>query len=144
MNNEAKILAVRALNHWRNLYQPSYLGIRLFLEQLPRSSSSDFLQQYLHHKFPLRQQPRFWKFHKFKGFNPDRSIQFRDMYAASPSTALAESYALNALSEVDTLSDRSFVYSYRRPKNEKSGGDYRYFYSGYRQRNENVSELLNK
>lgn len=144
MNNQANILAVRALNHWRKLYQPSYLGLRLFLEQLPQSSSSDFLQQYLHHKFPLRQQTRFRKFAKFKGFDTDRSIQFRDMYAASPSTALAESYALNALLKVDTLRDRSYVYSYRRPMNEKSGGDYRYYYSGYRQRNHNVSELLKK
>lgn len=144
MNNQANILAVRALNHWRNVYQPSYLGLRLFLEQLPQSSSSDFLQQYLTRKFPLRQQPRFRKFAYFKGFNTDRSMQFRDMYAASPSTALAESYALNALSKVDTLHERSYVYSYRWPKNEKSGGDYRYFYSGYRQRNHNVSELLKK
>ena len=64
------------------------------------------------------------------------------MYAASPSTALAEAYALSLLSEIDTLQNKPYVYSYRWPPSKMAGRSFTYFYSGYRERNARITELL--
>ena len=141
MDRESARLAVRALNHWRFVYQPSYIGLRLLLRQIPESASSDYIRQYLLHKLPLRQINRYRKFPRFKGFSQTKQINYRDMYAASPSTALGEAYALLLLSQIPSLRNRSYVYSYRWPKTE-AGRSYSYFYSGYQERNQLITDLL--
>jgi len=135
-------LAVRALNHWRNYSIPTYLGIRLLLRQVPKSESSNFLTEYLIGKLPMRKTGRYRPFLRFKGFTASGKIENRDMYAASPSTALAEAYALSILSSVNTLRNKSCVYSNRWPTSKTAGRDFIYFYSGYSDRNARISNQL--
>ncbi len=142
MNKFSNNLAVRALNHWRNYSIPTYLGLRILLLQVPKSESSNFLTEYLLNKLPLRKSGRYRHFLRFKGFLPSGDTEYRDMYAASPSTALAEAYALSILSQVSTLQNKSCVYSNLWPTSKTAGRDFTYFYSGYSDRNARISELL--
>lgn len=143
MNKFSNNLAVRALNHWRNYNIPTYLGLRILLLQVPKSESSNFLTEYLLNKLPLRKSGRYRHFLRFKGFSPSGDTEYRDMYAASPSTALAEAYALSILSEVKTLKkNKSYVYSNLWPTSKTAGRSFTYFYSGYSDRNARISNLL--
>jgi|GEM_PF-1183720 len=142
MNRLSNLLMVRALNYWRRVHMPTYIGLRLFAEQVPKSEDSGFLLDYLLRKVPLRKANRSRVFKTYKGVSSNKEPQFRDMCAISPSNALAEAYALYILSNVSTLKkNKSYVYSYRWPASG-AGNVYSYFYSGYRQRNNMVTRLL--
>lgn len=145
MNTISKKLIVQALHHWRGYSIPTYLGIRLFIDQIPKSGSSDFLIKYITKKIPLRGSGRYRKFSRFKEREPDGKIKYRDMYAASPSTALAEAYVLSILAKIDELkaNRKPYLYSYRlSPK--PSSRSFQYYYSGYKERNDKVSWWLGK
>lgn len=141
MDGYSDILAHRALNYWRPIDISTYLGLRLFLLQVHSSKSSNFIKNYLLEKMPLRQSSRYRHFLRFKGISPVGEIEYRDMYGASPSSALSEAYVISLIHASDVLPDRPFVYSYRWACGGK-GRLYEYFFSGYRKRNEKVAELL--
>lgn len=109
MNTLSNTLSVRALNHWRGYSIPTYLGLRMLLRQVPKSGGSNFLTEYLLRKLPLRKSGRYRSFLRFKGLLASGEINNREMYAASPSTALAEAYALSLLSEIKSLQNRPYV-----------------------------------
>jgi len=142
MDKFSNNLAVRALNHWRNYSIPTYLGLRILLLQVPKSESSNFLTEYLINKLPLRQSGRYRHFPRFKGFSSSGDTEYRDMYAASPSTALAEAYTLSILEQVPALQNNECVYSYLWPTSRTAGRSFTYFYSGYSDRNARISKLL--
>lgn len=142
MNKFSNNLAVRALNHWRNYSIPTYLGLRILLLQVPKSESSNFLTEYLLNKLPLRKSGRYRHFLRFKGVSPSGETESRHMYAASPSTALAEAYALSLLFQSGALQNKSGVYSNLRPTSKTAGRSFTYFYSGYSERNARISKLL--
>ena len=144
MNRFSNNLSVRALNHWRGYSIPTYLGLRMLLQQVPKSGESNFLTEYLLNKLPLRKSGRYRPFLRFKGFSASGEIDNREMYAASPSTALAEAYALSLLSEISTLQNRPYVYSNLWPTSKMAGRSFTYFYSGYRERNARITGLLAK
>jgi hypothetical protein len=144
MNNFSNNLTVRALNHWRVHSLPTYLGLRLFLSQVPKSEDSNFLVSYLLNKISVRKLGRYRHFFRFKGLTRQGAIENRDMFAASPSTALAEAYALSILSNISSLQNKSYIYSNRWPNSKNSGRSYTYFYSGYRERNLNITNILKK
>jgi hypothetical protein len=144
MDKFSNTLSVRALNHWRAYSIPAYLGLRMLLQQVPKSGASNFLTEYLLNKLPLRKSGRYRCFLRFKGFSASGEIDNREMYAASPSTALAEAYALSLLSEISTLQNRPYVYSYLWPTSKTAGRSFTYFYSGYRERNARITDLLAK
>jgi hypothetical protein len=142
MNTDCNNLAVRALNYWRPVYTPTYLGLRLFLQQVPQSKSSDYLQQFLPRKLTARNSSRYRRFVRFKGIdNRSQKAEYRDFFAASPSSALGEAYALRELSSIPTLANRKCVFSYGWP-GKKEGQSYSYFFSGYEARMKQVSSLL--
>ncbi len=142
MNEDSGNLAVRALNHWRSLYMPTYIALRLFLQQLPQSKQSDYLEAFLLRKLPMGELCRYRRFFRFKGFDSKGEIEYREFYAASASSALGEAYVLKLLSALEGLANRSCVFSYQWPRNAKEGRSYRYFFPGYNARQHKVSSLL--
>ena len=145
MNAKSKKLIVQALHHWRCYSIPTYLALRLFIDQIPKSGSSDFLIRYITEKIPLRKSGRYRIFSRFKERDPDGNIEYRDMYAASPSTALSEAYVLSILATIDELkaNRKPYLYSYRL-SSKPSSRSFQYYYSGYKERNDKVSWWLGK
>ncbi|MFH0957758.1 MAG: RNA-directed DNA polymerase [Pseudomonadota bacterium] len=135
-------IAVRALNYWRPMFLPSYLGMRHFLDQMGRGGPREFLLAFLHHKLPLRKQARYMPFTLFKSINDLGDIEYRKCFAASPTSAFAESLALYYLSSVKTLENKKNVYSYLWPKSEASGSSFRYFMEGFQAREYEVTNIL--
>lgn len=144
INLDANKLAVRALNYWRPLYIPTYVGLRLLLNQLSGIPIDQFLNDVLRRKILSRQLPRYRRFSQFKTRQPSGEVELREFFAASPTSALAEAFILQILSKVKTLANRPNVYSYRWPQRDTEGRFFSYFFSGYRERRDKVTELLHK
>lgn len=142
MNLDANKLAVRSLNYWRPQFTPTYLGLRLFLRQIPDTNLTEYLNHYLFRKLPIRKVGRYRKIYRFKSLKTSGDFIYRDFYAASPTSALAEAYCLQILSTIKSLKNRPNVYSYRWPRYESEGRSFAYFFSGYKERNNKVAELL--
>src|SRR4030042_3445631 len=109
MKTACNNLAVRALNYWRPMYTPSYLGLRLFLEQVPKSKSSDYLDHLLLRKMLTSSSPRYRRYWRFKGIDGQSAAEYREFFAASPSSALGEAYALRILSNIPAFATRKCV-----------------------------------
>lgn len=142
MNSDFRLLAIRALNYWRHAHPPGYLGIRLFLSQCVDSLLEATLHGLILRKLATRSKPRYQHFHQFKALDANGKFDYRSLYAASATTAIGEAIALDILSRLPSLANRSNVYSYNWPKSQRSGGLFTYFYTGYRLRNERVAHLL--
>ncbi len=141
---DANKIAVRALNYWRPLYIPTYVGLRLLLNQLSGIPIEQFLNDVLRRKILSRQLPRYRRFAQFKARLPSGDVELREFFAASPTSALAEAFTLQVLSKVKALANRPNVYSYRWPQRDAEGRFFSYFFSGYRERRDKVTELLHK
>jgi len=142
MNENSGSLAVRALNHWYPVYLPTYVALRLLLEQVPKSKNSDYIESYIRQKISTSDLCKYHKFLRFKEFSPEGTLEYRPFYAASPSSALGEAYILKLLSKVRGLWNPDCVFSYLWPKNKKEGRSYQYFFSGHAARQRQVSSLL--
>lgn len=140
--NNFKITSVRALNFWRPLFLPTYLGLRIFLNQLDDINLDKFLYNFLFRKVKNRQLPRYRKFFQFKGKSDEKNYIYREFFAASPTSAISEAYCLKLLSTITTLENRKNVYSYRWPQHDCDGRCFSYFFSGYKERRDNVTEML--
>ncbi len=138
-------LLIRALNSTRQVYFPTYVGLRLIGNQLPPGENG-YLQQLIHRRLGTGDAWRFKKFKLYKGSKASpqgNEHVYRDCLAPSPLTAIAESFllALLAANPVFSVSDR--VYSYRWPPSSRSGASYEFFGVGYRQRNTEIDAALN-
>ena len=142
MNNASGNLAVRSLNYWHSLYLPTYIGLRLLLEEVPKSKESDYLESYVRRKLSSGDLCRYHPFPRFKEVDTNGKYAYRQFYAASPSSALGEAYLLKILSKVKGLSNKPCVFSYLWPKTNFEGRSYQYFYSGHAARQRRVSSLL--
>jgi len=143
MSQPSNIIAVRALNHWRPLFIPTYLSLRLLLRQIPDPKTSYYLEKVLVRKLPIRNLPRYRKFVRFKNHKESGEIKYREFFAASPSSALGEAHILKILSNMKSFANRANVFSYRWPLYELGGRSFSYFFSGYQERNNLVTEYLN-
>lgn len=125
-------LLIRALNSTRQLYFPSYVGLRLIGSQLS-SGENDYLRKLVRRRLIAGDAWRFKPFKLYKGsVNTPQGIehQYRDCFAPSPLTAIAEAFILMKFAETPAFDVSSNVYSYRWPPSNKSGGSYRYFFDG--------------
>lgn len=139
---EFDALAIKALNHWRHLSPPTYLGLRLLLGHSRDIERIRYLESVVLRKQVLRTHPRYRTYLQFKGILPNGEKQYRRMCAASPTAALSEAVALQALSAIPSLRDKEHVYSYRWPRSRKAGHSFQYFIDGYNKRIDHVSALV--
>ena len=142
MHKYFEVLAVRALNSTRNVYPPSYLGLRLLLESLPREGSSDWGSRLISRKLSTRETWRYQSFKELKELNRDGTPAYRDFAIGSPTTALAEATILRRLSHERAFAPHPSAYSYLWPKSDWSGHSYEFYLAGYDRRNRDVSGFL--
>jgi len=141
-NNKFQIASVRALNYWRPIFIPTYLGLRIFLKQLHNVNFEKYLNGFLLRKINNRNLPRYKRFLQFKSIKDLKEYKYREFYAASPTSAISEAYCLQFLSTISSLGNRENVYSYRWPRYECEGRCFSYFFSGYKERRDNVTKML--
>lgn len=137
-------LLVRTLNSTRQMYLPTYAGVRLIGSQLPEGENN-FLERILDRRLSANEQWRYKKFSMYKGssMTPEgHQHEYRNCLAPSPLTALAESLILLMLSRIPAFASSERAYSYRWPSSEKSGVSYQYFVEGYKERNADVARAL--
>lgn len=137
-------LLIRALNSTRQTYFPSYVGMRLIADQLPKCDNS-YLQRVVLRRLRAGDLWRFKRFKMYKGSSVTRhgiDHIYRDCLAPSPLTAFAESWILSQLARDSAFRIPPCVYSYRWPKSESSGGSYAFFADGYNERNSDVADAL--
>lgn len=139
-----QILLIRALNSTRQLYFPSYVGLRLIGSQLA-SGENEYLQKLVRRRLVAGDAWRFKAFKLYKGSiqtTAGYEHQYRDCLAPSPLTAIAEAFILKALAESPAFQVSPRVYSYHWPPSIRSGVSYRYFFDGYKKRNHEIATAL--
>lgn len=137
-------LLIRALNSTRQVYFPSYVGLRLIGSQLS-FGENDYLQKLILRRLIAGDAWRFKPFKLYKGsIQSPQGLdhQYRECLAPSPLTAIAESFILKTLSESPAFDVSPRVFSYRWPPSIRSGVSYRYFFDGYKQRNSEIAAAL--
>lgn len=137
-------LLVRTLNSTRQMYLPTYAGVRLIGSQLPEGENN-FLERILDRRLSANELWRYKKFSMYKGSRKTQEghqHEYRNCLAPSPLTALAESLILIMLSRIPAFGSSERAFSYRWPISEKSGVSYQYFVEGYRERNAEVARAL--
>lgn len=137
-------LLIRALNSTRQVYFPSYVGLRLIGDQLP-SGENNFLQKLILRRLSAGDKWRFKRFELYKGSNTSsQGVKhvYRECLAPSPLTAIAESFVLSCLADNPAFAISPRVYSYRWPPSGRSGASYEFFGEGYKQRNTEIAAAL--
>lgn len=138
-------LLIRALNSTRQTYFPSYIGLRLIGDQLPKNNF-DYLKNLVSRRLIAGDQWRFKSFDLYKNsYQTTRGVkhEYRKCLAPSPITAIAESFILSLLASDNAFAVPDRVYSYKWPKSNKSGSSYEFFAEGYNLRNREIAAQLN-
>jgi hypothetical protein len=138
-------LLIRALNSTRQVYFPTYVGLRLIGNQLP-PGENDYLQHLLIRRLNSDDAWRFKRFNLYKGTVQTKgSVEhiYRECLAPSPLTAIAESLILAMLDANPAFAIPPRVFSYRWPPSNRSGSSYEFFAEGYKQRNYEIAAALN-
>lgn len=141
------LLAIRALNYWRSLYTPTYVGLRAIADtNAVHRSQGGWLRATVEHKALVRGKGRYVQFAWLKGHDRHNQPATRQMWAASPSTALQEAWALELLARDAGERGSAFAthpcaYSYLWPRGSGSRS-YSYFYGGFMNRYREVRERL--
>lgn len=141
-----RTLLIRSINAARKTYFPSYVGLKLLANQLPKGESR-FLSNAVVRRLTACDRWRFRTFKSFKGAEgveagANYNLAFRDCFASSPFTAFAEATILAELSNCPSFSASPRTYSYHWPTSNKSGSSYRFFAEGYKSRNIEINAAL--
>lgn len=89
----------------------------------------------------VRKEHRVLGLKRFKSAEGER-IKFRDFFVPSPTSAIADAYALDLLHRTGALIRRPDVFSYRPPPAADYGRSFEHFADGYRERNEAISAAM--
>lgn len=135
-------MAIRALNSCRLVYPPSYVGLRIFLESLPKQNPSRLGKGLIDRMLRFNTSWQYNNFRVFKKFNGVGEPQYRDFVFGSPTTVLCEAVILNYLSKQDAFQVHPCAYSYLWPNHRRQGRNHSFFLNGYKDRNKKVSQLL--
>lgn len=139
-------LLVRSLNVAKPYYFPSYLGLRLIGDQLPKGDT-DYLQHTLIRRLNAGDQWRFKKYSMYKGSQySEGNLQheYRDCLCPSPLTAICESLILQTMAINPEFAVHPRVYSYHWATSSRAGSSYQFFSEGYRKRNFDISAALSE
>lgn len=138
--NARDALGLRALNYLRSTHLPTYVALRMMLESTARPLLPKVIQDAIS-QTTVRKRDRTLELRRFKS-SSEGVVKYRKYFVPSPTGALADAYALNALHLAEVLPRRADVYSYRPPPSRGYGRNYEYFASGYAERNEAISAVL--
>lgn len=138
-------LILRTLNSTRQLYYPTYAGVRMLASQIS-AKDRGFFQDVVMQRLKFSDSWRYKKIPVYKNStgNSDSLVhEYRDFYVPSPLTSIAETLVLKILAENPVFQENKQVFSYRWPRSERAGSSYDYFFNGYKQRNDAIAKKLN-
>jgi hypothetical protein len=95
-------------------------------------------------KIATRHRGRYYKFAGFKGVSSSGSVEHREMFASSPTTAAAEAWALEEIRRGGVLPTNENVYSYRWPDTHWHARSYVFYAEGYVLRNQAIQVGFSK
>ncbi|RYZ80907.1 MAG: RNA-directed DNA polymerase, partial [Proteobacteria bacterium] len=121
---------------------PSYVALRLLLESAPRTKVTGIVDGLIN-QVTIRKSPRIMDLKRFKNKDGDQ-FRYRKYSIPSPSSALADCYAIAVLQHAGVLLRRDYVFSYRPPGNDEYTRSFEYFSSGYKERNTAVEIALSQ
>ncbi len=138
MNND--VLVLRSLNYLRSTHLPSYVALRMLLESVD-PTRLELVVDALVMQATMRKHDRVLALRRFKSHDGDRAT-YRDYFVPSPTSVLADTYALGVLHDADVLQRHEDVFSYRPPPTHSYGRNFEYFADGYRARNDMIAAAL--
>lgn len=131
---------VRTLNYLRGVHLPTYVALRLLLNRVP-VEGVDSLVEAIINQATIRKTARVLNLKRFKSI-VDGEYIYRHYSVPSPTSALADSYAISVIHDHRIVDRRSYVYSYRRPDDGGYPRNFEHFSVGYRDRNEAIASAL--
>lgn len=131
---------IRTLNYLRGVHLPTYVALRLMLARVPAGSLNTFVEQVIN-QVTLRKAPRVLNLKRFKSI-VDGKFVYRNYSVPSPTSAIADSYAISVIHSHRVIDRRKYVYSYRRPLEEDYPKSFEHFSIGYRERNDGIARAL--
>ena len=108
------LLAVRAVNQYRNRDILAYLGLRYYLENM-FALSNTWAKNVSTHLVDTRTLPIYFRSYHFKKID-ENSIVYRSIFIPGPNEALAETALLYECSKYSAFNSLKNVYSYQFPK----------------------------
>lgn len=137
-----KYILSRPVNALKKIYAPSYLGAKI--RAAKSTPSLDSITEIATKKRLNSSEAWNYKIFKvFKGIGDAGEPEYRDYMAPSPSTATAEAYILNELSESLKNITYGNVYSYIRAE-KNSAHNYEYYLWNYERRNQDILNALSE
>ena len=135
-------IALRSLNQVKTLNPIMYISIRCFFEDFSTSSAGNGLfSDFIERKLKVRKD---WSTKQNKLFKEKEGTNFiyRDILSLSTFGIICESYLLRVISQQNCIENKDFVYSYSLPQHVNSTRNFKYYFNGFKKRNENVHVML--
>lgn len=139
----ARTLHVRSLNYLSRNHSLTYVCSRLLAESVHPSYIDEWTKSYVLRKSQTMRRQVYWKHSLFKGFDSGGGHEYRKCVIGSPTTQLTEIWLLDRLSREPSFELPPCVYSYTLGKTT-SNNAYKYFFYGYRKREEDVLEAASR
>ncbi|MGU3408069.1 RNA-directed DNA polymerase [Methylobacterium brachiatum] len=137
------MFVLRALNHSRRDFLPTYVGLRHLLDGLKGNHDKDFIRELVKHRSSFDKNQKYFSYEIYKSADEEGNFKYRNCSYPSPLSVLVEAHALCLMADSGVFNPSASVYSYRWPGN-KSGHMFKYFFDGYRDRHASVSSLLSE
>ena len=143
MDNLYDIVARRSLNHARSINPILYLTVRCFFESFSSfDREDDFFIDCIERKLFIRKN---WAIKEYKLFKEKDENEFiyRDTLSLSAFGIIAESYLMLKIADSSLLRNKKYVYSYILPQRIQSSRNFEYYFTGYKNRNNKISQIFN-
>lgn len=132
----------RPVNALRKGYDPAFLGAKIRAKN-PSSIQAAIIERSIQKKLNSSEHWNYKKYSIFKGVSPDGKLEYRKCLTPSPTTAAAEAFLINEISQFKDLISPPNVFSYR-IANQNASSNYRYFLPQYEARNKAILSCLSK
>jgi len=143
MDSLYDIVARRSLNHARSINPILYLTVRCFFESFSiKAREDDFFIDFIERKLIIRKDWAIKEYKLFKEKDEDEFI-YRDTLSLSAFGIIAESYLMLKIADSSLLKNKKYVYSYILPKRIQSSRNFEYYFTGYKKRNNKISQTFN-
>lgn len=142
MKNIYNNIALRSLNQVKTLNPIMYISIRCFFEDFSNPSARNGLfNEFIKRKLKVRKN---WstKHNKLFKEKEDDKFIYRETLSLSTFGIVSESYLLRLISQQDCIKNKEFVYSYSLPQHVNSTRNFKYYFDGFKKRNEDIHKML--
>ena len=142
MRNIYNNIALRSLNQVKTLNPIMYMSVRCFFEDFSTSSAKNGLFiDFIERKLKVRKDWSTKPIQLFKEID-DANFIYRDTLSLSTFGIVSQSYLFRLISQQNCIENKDFVYSYSLPQRVNSTRNFRYYFNGFKRRNENIYNML--